>query len=225
MGSNLKKLILSSSVFLSLSVGAQNLIHESETLPILREEGIQKSNAEMERVYSIQYSYVSGAPVFIPGKSDEYRYGLGADSPMVAASFSILPFKKMIEGGFSLSMAYLTQEGRGEVSGEAAQLHLVLMEPSLFAQKEFLNHLYGRMGVGYGLAALFQRGFEDENTSTSRGFGFAYLAADWKMSRLSFFKSNLDWALNLELRRSFGPRSSSSIGELERTSLGFSLHL
>lgn len=203
-----------------------NLIRESESLAVLKEESVQEEVNETQRLYAVKMGVVDRSSVQMAGRSETYHYDLGSDSPVLGASFSLVPFRGVVDGGFDVSMSYLNQGGTGEVSGEAVQLHVLFLEPSLFVQKEILSgYFVPRLGAGWGVAALFQRGFKDESTSTSKGYGFAYGALDFNMSRLKWFKSELDWGVSLEHRRSFGQRSSLAVSEIQRTAIGFVLKL
>lgn len=200
-----------------------DLIKESESLAILKEESVQERAEESKRFYSVKLGLAGTGQVIVGGKTQNYQYDLGSETPVLGASFGVVPWKGAYEGGVEFSLSYLTKEGQGVVDQEEAQIHFLLLEPSLFVQGNQLRYFVPRLGFGYGLAAVFQRGFRDENTSTSRGFGFGYGAVDFKVSEL--LKADLEWALTLEHRQNFGSKSSLSVSDLQKTTLGFTLSL
>ena|GEM_PF-1673280 len=202
-----------------------DLIQESNQLAVLQETSIQTDEEESLRVYGIKLGMVSSESVLVSAKNQKYRYQLGSETPVVGASFSYIPWQGMYEAGFDLSLEYLTQKGLGESTGDPAQLHALFAEPSLFVQSHWGNYWVPRLGLGWGMAAVFQRGFEDENTSTSQGYGFYTAALGFNINRIRFFHSDLDWSLALEHRGSFGGASSLGMTEMQKTTLGVNLRL
>lgn len=202
-----------------------NLIRESESLSILKEEGVQVDATEIKRQYALKAGISGSSQIQMNGESQGYSYDLSHKTPVIGASFAILPWRGFLELGFDFGLNYLTQEGVGLSDSEAAQLHVVTLAPSLIFQKNLMTYFTPRLGVGYGVAGIFQRGFADENTSSALGFGFGLMALDLNLSRMKWLKGDLDWALTLEHRRNFNAASEVGLGEIEKTTLGVTLIL
>lgn len=196
-----------------------NLIQESESLAVLNESSIQTQVKDSKRIYAFHFGYANqSSGVSIQMENETYRYE--AQAPVVGASFSYLPWSQKWSPGMEVSMDYFSVGGKNK---NPTQLHMLFAEPSLFLQGQINSHFSSRLGLGWGVASAFQRGFQDENTSLATGYGFVSLGLSFHFSK--WVRSDLDWSLGLDHRRSFASREEDLIGNLERTSLGLSLSL
>lgn len=219
--------VFSGVSFVSFAEGFDDLINESQTLSVLGEASVQSSKSESRRVYGIQAGRTGEQQVLLSTDAEAFQYDLGGGAPSVGAHFSFLPAGggRGFDWGVDSSVNYLTQRGRGLDSGVSTQLHVVTFEPSLFVEKSIRFGLLPKIGGGYGLASYFQRGYNDENLNSIKGFGFIYGALGLQLNQFSLFESDLDWLLHIEHRASFISSGPEGLSNWMRTSLGLSVSI
>lgn len=187
---------------------AFDLIKESESIPVMREETVQIENKRSRHVYAASLGQMTAQSLTLTSNGYQMAYDLTKAAPFFGAQMGYYPLRWNGYLGLMGSIGYSMREVIAPTA--SAALHLIANDILLSYRIEISDRAWFKpyFGIGGGVNIVFQRGIDEVNTSEAHGVGVGVLGLGLNMQRL-FKSSSLDWELGVQWKRWIDPQVSN----------------
>lgn len=199
-----------------------DLLKESDSLQVLKEQPVQVQPRESRHVLTVQAGMMDANSLTLASNGQVIHYDLSQPVPIIGGQMGYFPAFLGAAWGLQMAVNYSYREQSNPLAPTA--LHLFNGDCLLSYRYEKDTHAWLKpfAGIGPGLNIVDQRGIDVMNTSEEHGLIVGALGVGFNVKRLFDFDSPLDWELNLQYKRWIEPNVSNADFNGDLLTLGIS---
>ena len=189
---------------------AFDLLKESETLAVIKEQTVQKTEPESRHVYGISVGQLTSQSVTLTSNGYTTNYDMTKPAALFAGKLGYYPIHWA--AGYWGLMGGIGYSQREKVTPSVSSaLHLFAADLLISYRLEPSSRSWIKpyAGVGGGTNVVLQRGFDQLNTSEAHGVIVSVIGAGFNLNRLFSMTSVIDYEPDLQWKHWTDPKPSN----------------